>query len=91
MTKNYKMLIDGKWVDSDKKLEITNKYNQEVIATVPLANEELYEKAVQSAQKGFEAISSLPAYKRSKILQTTSELMRLPKRCLARLCPYPIR
>ena len=85
MIKNYKMLIDGKWVDSDKKLEITNKYNQEVIATVPLANEEIYEKTVQSAQKGFEAISSLPAYKRSKILQTTSELIEKNKRELAEL------
>lgn len=85
MIKNYKMLIDGKWVDSDKKLEITNKYNQEVIATVPLANEELYERAVQSAQKGFEAISNMPAYKRSKILQATSELIEKNKRELTEL------
>jgi acyl-CoA reductase-like NAD-dependent aldehyde dehydrogenase len=85
MIKDYKMLIDGKWVDADEKLEVTNKYNHQVVGRVALANKKLYESAVKSAQNGFETISNLPAYSRSKILQTTSELIEKNKKELAEL------
>jgi acyl-CoA reductase-like NAD-dependent aldehyde dehydrogenase len=85
MVKNYKMLIGGKWIDTNEKLEITNKYNHQVVATVPLANKELYEKAVKSAQKGLEIMSTMPAYQRSKILEITSELLGKNKKELTEL------
>ncbi|MCJ7507949.1 MAG: aldehyde dehydrogenase family protein [candidate division Zixibacteria bacterium] len=85
MIKNYRMLVGGKWVDSDKKMEVTNKYNHQVVATVPLANKELYEEAVKSAQKGLEIMSAVPAYQRSKILETTSQLLEKNKKELTEL------
>ena len=53
---NFKMYIDGEWVDSSsgKKIETLNPENNEVWATVPEANEKDVDKAVQSAQKAFE-------------------------------------
>jgi len=53
---NYKMLIDGEWVESSskKKIETLNPENNKVWATVPEANEEDVDKAVQSAQKAFD-------------------------------------
>ena len=58
MTKiqNFKMYIDGQWVDSEtgRTIETLNPENNEVWATVPEANEKDVDKAVQSAQKAFE-------------------------------------
>ena len=53
---NFKMYIDGEWVDSSsgKKIETLNPENNEVWATVPEANEKDVDKAVQSAQKAFD-------------------------------------
>ena len=53
---NFKMYIDGEWVDSStgKKIETLNPENNEVWATVPEANEKDVDQAVQSAQKAFE-------------------------------------
>lgn len=75
MSREYKMLIGGKWVKAKENLEVTNKYSNEVIGKVPLADKESYEKAVKSAQDAFKIISQIPAYKRSQILQKTSELI----------------
>jgi len=75
MVKEYRMLIGGKWLKSQKSLDVTNKYSGETIGTVPVADRESYEQAVNSAQDAFKIISNLPAYKRSQILQKTSELI----------------
>ena len=52
---NFKMLIDGEWVESssEKKIETLNPELNEVWATVPEANEEDVDKAVKAAQHAF--------------------------------------
>lgn len=75
MAREYKMLIGGKWVTTQENLEVTNKYSGEVIGVVPLADKKSYEITVKSARYGLKIISHLPAYKRSQILQKTSELI----------------
>ena len=46
---NFKMYINGEWVDSSsgKKIETLNPENNEVWATVPEANENDVDKAVK--------------------------------------------
>ena len=73
MSKIYKTLIGGKWKEGKSLLEVTNKYNKEIIGTVPLTDKETFEEAIRSAQGGFSVFSNLPAYSRSKILERTSE------------------
>ena len=53
---NFKMYIDGEWVDSSsgKEIKTLNPENNEVWATVPEANEKDVDKAVQSAQRAFD-------------------------------------
>lgn len=75
MAKEYSMLIGGKWLKSQESLDVTNKFSGEVIGTVPVADKKSYEQAVKSAQDAFNVISTLPAYKRSRILQKTSGLI----------------
>ena len=81
MTKiqNFKMYIDGQWVDSEsgKIIKSLNPENNEVWATVPEANEKDVDKAVQAAQKAFEnSWSSLHPGDRAKYLRSLAVQLR---------------
>ena len=76
MFKEYKMLINGKWLPGKEKINITNPYNDEVIGTVPKATKKDVDNAIMSAQQAFKVISTMDAYKRSEILENTSTLLQ---------------
>ena len=63
MTKiqNFKMYIDGQWVDSEtgRTIETLNPENNEVWATVPEASAKDVDRAVKAAQNAFEVSLSL--------------------------------
>ena len=76
---NFKMYIDGEWVDSSsgKKIQTLNPENNEVWATVPEANEKDVDKAVQSAQNAFEnSWSILHPRDRAKYLRLIADQLR---------------
>lgn len=76
---DFKMYINGEWVDSSskKKIETLNPENNEVWATVPEANEKDVDKAVQSAQKAFENNwSTLHPRERAKYLNLIADQLR---------------
>ena len=77
---NFKMYIDGQWVDSSsgKKIETLNPENNKVWATVPEANEKDVDKAVQSAQNAFEnSWSQLHPRDRAKYLRSIADQLRV--------------
>ena len=76
---NFKMLIDGEWVESSskKKIETLNPENNKVWATVPEANKEDVDKAVQSAQKAFDnSWSKIHPRERAKYLKLIADQLR---------------
>ncbi len=76
---NFKMYIDGEWVDSSsgKKIETLNPENNEIWATVPEANEKDVNKAVKSAQRAFENNwSKLHPRDRAKYLRLIADQLR---------------
>ena len=76
---NFKMFIDGKWVESSskKKIETLNPENNKVWATVPEANKEDVDKAVQSAQKAFDnSWSKIHPRERAKYLKLIADQLR---------------
>ena len=76
---NFKMLIDGEWVESssEKKIETLNPELNEVWATVPEANEEDVDKAVKAAQHAFEnSWSNLHPRERAKFLRNIGNQLR---------------
>lgn len=85
MEKEYKMLIGGEWVCGGKYFEVKNKYDQQILGRVPETGREEFEKAVVSALEGFKKVSGLPAYRRAKILQNTSELIEKNRDEIARI------
>ena len=77
--KNFKMYIDGKWIESSsgKKIETLNPETNKVWATVPEANENDVDKAVKAAQKAFEGSwSKLHPRERAKFLRNIAEQLR---------------
>ncbi|MBM3630577.1 MAG: aldehyde dehydrogenase [Alphaproteobacteria bacterium] len=81
MTKiqDFKMYINGEWVDSlsGKKIQSLNPETNEVWATVPEANEKDVDKAVKSAQKAFDlSWSKLHPKERANFLRNIAEQLR---------------
>jgi acyl-CoA reductase-like NAD-dependent aldehyde dehydrogenase len=78
------LFIDGEWVDGGDKIEVRNKFNQDVFAIVPCARREDLDAAVVAAQRAAQVMKELPAYKRSEILQRASILISERKEDLAK-------
>ena len=79
MIQEYKMFINGEWVNSssDKKIETLNPENNEVWASVPEANDQDVDFAVQSAQKAFDSSwSQLHPRERAKYLRLIANELR---------------
>jgi acyl-CoA reductase-like NAD-dependent aldehyde dehydrogenase len=81
MTKiqNFKMFIDGQWVDSEsgKTIKTLNPENNEVWATVPEANAKDVDKAVKAAHKAFEnSWANLHPRERAKYLRSLADQLR---------------
>jgi len=72
----YKLLIDGQWVNGGSTLEVKNKYNDETVGTVPTARKEDVDAAIAAAERAEDAIADLPAYKRGDILFRTATLIQ---------------
>ena len=77
--KNFKMFIDGQWVDSEtgKTIETLNPENNEVWATVPEASAKDVNKAVKAAQNAFEnSWANLHPRDRAKYLRSLANQLR---------------
>ncbi|WP_028581392.1 aldehyde dehydrogenase family protein [Desulfogranum japonicum] len=75
MIKAYQTYVDGQWLDTDKTMEVVNKFTGEAFASVPLADSVLTEKAIASAKEAFQSFRKAPAHARAAILDKTAELL----------------
>lgn len=83
MQKEYKLLIDGRWVEGGSPIEVTNKYTQETIARLPSARQEEVNAAVEAAARAAGQMADMPAHRRSEILYRAAGLIRERKEDLA--------
>ena len=77
--KNFKMFINGQWVDSESgnTIETLNPENNEVWATVPEASAKDVDKAVRAAQNAFEnSWANLHPRDRAKYLRSLANQLR---------------
>jgi acyl-CoA reductase-like NAD-dependent aldehyde dehydrogenase len=72
----YKLLIDGQWVNGGSLMEVKNKYNGQVIGALPTARREDLDSAIDAAERAEAVMADLPAYKRAEILLRTAALIR---------------
>jgi len=70
-----KMLLDGQWVDRDKKIDVIDPFDNSVIDTVPAGSNEDCEIALACAVKGFEITKKMTVYERAQILFKAADLI----------------
>ena len=86
MYSKFGQFIDGKWQPSEKKetYEVINPATEEIIGNASKASSADVEKALKSAQKGFETWKKTQAWKRSSILRRAADLIRKKNKVLAK-------
>ena len=72
----YKLLIDGQWVEAGPLMEVKNKYDGKIVGTLPTARKEDVEAAIDAAEHAEDVMADMPAYKRADILLKTAALLR---------------
>jgi acyl-CoA reductase-like NAD-dependent aldehyde dehydrogenase len=80
----YKLFIDGQWVDGGAQLEVRNKYTGEIAGVLPTARREDLDNAILAAERAAPEMAEIPAYKRSEILARAASLLRESREEIAR-------
>lgn len=62
------LYVNGEWVETRRRLEVRNKYDGEVLGTVPICDPDLLDRAVEGARQVFPRLCGLPAHRRAGIL-----------------------
>lgn len=70
-----KMLLNGQWVDRDKKIDVIDPFDNSVIDTVPAGNDKDVELALSSAVQGFQITKRMTVYDRAQILYKAAGLI----------------
>lgn len=82
--KDYKLLINGKWVKSKEGREIKSPYDQSPVAKVHFADTAQVEEAVTAAHQAFAQTKKLSSHERSQVLEKISAEIERRKEELAR-------
>jgi acyl-CoA reductase-like NAD-dependent aldehyde dehydrogenase len=80
----YKLLIDGQWVDGGPQMEVKNKYDDKLIGALPTTRRADLDAAIAAAERAENVMAEMPAYKRSEILLRTAALIAERKEDFAR-------
>lgn len=79
MRNNFDLYINGKWVTTNDKLDVLNKYTQEVYAQVSKAGEHEVDQAIETAENAYKT-KQLSPYERYEILSKAKELLQEKKK-----------
>lgn len=78
------MFTKGKRVVKERKVEVTNPYNDQVFQTLGMSDGKDVSDAIATAHKGFEILRRMPAGDRAHILEKTSDIIKKRKDDFAR-------
>lgn len=73
---DYNLYINGKWVEGSDRAPVYNKYNDELIGTLPIVNQNQLDEAIVAAERAAQIMADLPAHKRAAILFRTAQLLQ---------------
>lgn len=73
---DYKLLIDGQWVDGGSPMEVKNKYTGAVIGAIPTARQEEVDAALGAAVMAAEEMARMPAHRKAEILLRAAAAIR---------------
>lgn len=72
---NKKMLLNGEWISKDEYMEIRDPQDGNLTGTVPLANLNDVEIALEAAVSGSKTARSIPIHQRISILRKAAEVL----------------
>jgi len=72
---DFRMYLDGRWVELPQGIEVRSPIDDGVIATVPSASEREAERAVESSYISRNRIRTIPAVKKIEIFQRAREIL----------------
>ncbi|UOQ92660.1 aldehyde dehydrogenase family protein [Halobacillus shinanisalinarum] len=75
MVKQFKLYIDGEWIDTDEVVNVANKYTHDTYVQVAKASEKEVDQAIGAAERAFTEQQMSP-YKRYQVLKRVSELLQ---------------
>ncbi len=67
--KEYGYLINGEWIEGDKKREIRSPYNGEAAGVVSIPDLEKAKDSISHAERAFDKFKKSPSYAKNKILK----------------------
>lgn len=70
------LFIGGKWIDSARTAEVTNKYTGQAFATVAQAGEAEVRQAIAAAESAAPTMAALPIHRRAAILGKAAQLLQ---------------
>ena len=78
MYEKFGQFINGKWQKSSSRetYDVINPATEEIIGKASKANKEDIQKALKSAEQGFEVWKNTSPWERSKIIRKISDLIR---------------
>jgi acyl-CoA reductase-like NAD-dependent aldehyde dehydrogenase len=77
--------VAGEWVRGRRELEVRSPYSGELVDTVPLADLDDVDRALDAAVEGAHAIAGMPAHLRADALHRAAALIEADERQLAEL------
>ncbi|RIK20655.1 MAG: aldehyde dehydrogenase [Chloroflexi bacterium] len=82
---DYKLYINGKWLDGSDRMAVYNKYNDQLIGTLPRVDQKQLDQALAAAEQGAQAMAELPAHRRATILFATAQALQARREEIAKL------
>lgn len=79
------IFINGQSEVKDRSYELHSPYSGELIAKISMAEETDVQRAIDGADKAYQIMKELPAYKRSEILFKVAEILESKKEEMARV------
>lgn len=74
-TLDFKMLLGGKWVSLDQRIEVRSPIDDSLVGTVPSGSEKEADQAAESSYINRHLIRTIPAVKKIDIFQEARELL----------------
>lgn len=69
------LFIGGKWVEAKKYNPIYCPFSEKLIGTVPIADEEEIDLAIETAYKARQVMAKMPLFQRAEILEKVASLL----------------
>jgi len=69
------MLIAGKWIDKDEKIEVRDPYDNSLVDTVPSGDSDDIDRAISAAVEGYRVNRDMPVHERIRILRRAADII----------------